>query len=155
MIKCSVCGVDKLIDQFPKNGKYKDGTTRYRTDCKECYNITRKLTKRKVVTKFLNNTKARTGEVKTYDLHDWKDAMVHFRGCCAYCGTKPSGKSKLTRDHVIPVTGGGPTTRENIVPACGRCNGSKSNHNIVDWFRKQKFFSEERLELIKRWTKLT
>lgn len=153
--ECSVCGVEKEITEFPKNGKDKDGNTRYRTDCKVCYNITRKLTKQKAVTKFLNNTKKRTGEEKTYDLHDWKDAMVHFRGCCAYCGVKQTRKIKLTRDHVIPVTQNGPTTRENIVPACSKCNSSKSNHSVFDWLRKQKFCTPERMELIKAWTKLT
>lgn len=153
--QCTVCGEEKYITDFPKNGKDKEGNTRHRTDCKECYNITRKLTKKKAVTKFLNNTKHRTGEEKTYDLHDWKDAMVHFRGCCAYCGIKQTRKVKLTRDHVIPVTLGGLTVRTNIIPACSKCNSSKSNFDVVDWFRRQKFFSPERLELIKQWIKLT
>jgi 5-methylcytosine-specific restriction endonuclease McrA len=153
--ECSVCGELKVITEYPKNGKDKEGNTRYRTDCKVCYNITRKLTKQKAVTKFLNNTKKRTGEVKTYDLHDWKDAMLHFKGCCAYCGVKQTRKIKLTRDHVVPVTQLGPTTRENIVPACAKCNSSKSNLNLVDWFTKKKFYTSERLELIKAWTNLT
>jgi 5-methylcytosine-specific restriction endonuclease McrA len=152
--ECHVCGVLKNIEEFPKNGKHKDGTTRYRPDCRECYNITRKLTKRKAVSKFLNNTKHRTGEVKTYDLHDWKDAMLHFRGCCSYCGVKQSRKIKLTRDHVVAVSKGGLTNRQMIVPACARCNSSKSDHDLETWFSKQKFFSEEQLELIKSWTSI-
>lgn len=152
---CSVCGVEKHYTEFPKNGKDKDGFTRYRTDCKVCYNISRKLTKNKAVTKFLNNTKHRTGEVKTYGLYDWKDAMIHFGGSCAYCGVKQTRKIKLTRDHVVPVTSQGPTSRHNIVPACSKCNSSKSNHEMVEWFKKQKFYSEGRLELILKWTTLT
>lgn len=155
--ECTVCGVVKPLTEFPKNGKDKDGNARYRNDCKECYNITRKLTKQKAVTKFLNNTKKRTGEVNTYDLHDWKDAMLHFKGCCAYCGVKQTRKIRLTRDHVIPVTdphGLGVTTRENIVPACSKCNSSKSNHPLVNWYKKQKFYSDERLELIIQWSKI-
>lgn len=154
-VECSVCGEMKPLSEFPKNGKHKDGTPRWRTDCKECYNISRKLTKRKVVTKFLNNTKKRTGEVNTYGAGDWKDVMIHFRGRCAYCGQKPGRRKKLTRDHVIPVTQGGKTTRENIVPACSRCNSSKSNHSVFDWFRRQAYYSDEQLELIQQWTKLT
>jgi 5-methylcytosine-specific restriction endonuclease McrA len=149
---CSVCGIEKEQSEFPKNGTFKDGSTRYRTDCKTCYNISRKLTKKKAVTKFLNNTKHRTGEVKTYDLHDWKDAMIHFKGCCSYCGAKQSRKLKLTRDHLVPVTKGGLTTRQNILPACARCNSSKSNHDLDVWYPKQKFYTPERMELIKRWT---
>lgn len=143
------------MQEFPKNGKDKDGATRWRNDCKECYNITRKLTKKKAITKFLNNTKHRTGEQNTYDLHDWKDAMLHFRGCCAYCGRKQSRRLKLTKDHVIPVSKGGLTNREGIVPACGRCNSSKSDNDWLEWFGKQAFYSAERMELIKQWTRLT
>lgn len=151
--ECSACGVEKELTEFPKNGKDKEGNVRHRTDCKTCYNITRKLTKQKAVTKFLNNTTRRTGERNTYDLHDWKDAMLHFKGCCAYCGVKQTRKIKLTRDHVIPVTQSGPTTRENIVPACSKCNSSKSNLDLVEWFKKKRFYSAEQLELIRAWTK--
>lgn len=48
---CKVCGLEKRLTEFPKNGKFKDGSTRYRADCKECYNISRKK-----LSKFLNNT---------------------------------------------------------------------------------------------------
>jgi 5-methylcytosine-specific restriction endonuclease McrA len=148
---CSVCGIEKQITEFPKNGTYKDGTTRYRTDCKVCYGITRKLTKKKAVTKFLNNTKHRTGEIKTYGLHDWKDVMIHFHGCCGYCGVRQSRKVKLTRDHVVPVTKGGLTVRNNIIGACSRCNSSKSNYDLEEWYPKQPFYSAERMQKINEW----
>lgn len=151
MRECSVCGVDKDITEFPKNGKDKLGNTRYRTDCKECYGISRKLTKRKAVTKFLNNTKHRTGEVDTYMLDDWRDAMLFFRGACAYCGTKQSRRLRLTRDHVVPVSDGGGTTRRNIVPGCRSCNSSKANKDMEAWFRSTKFFDKKRLEDVKEW----
>lgn len=148
---CTVCGVVKEIAEFPKNGKDKLGNTRYRTDCKECYNITRKLTKRKVVTKFLNNTKHRTGEEDTYTLQDWKEAMLHFRGSCSYCGRKQSRKLRLTKEHVVPVSANGPTVRKNIIPACGRCNSSKQDLPLSVWYPKQKYYSVDRLELIESW----
>lgn len=150
---CTVCGVLKSITEYPKNGKDKEGNTRYRTDCKECYNITRKLTKKKAVTKFLNNTKHRTGEMDTYNLQDWKDAMVHFRGSCAYCGAKQSRKIRLTRDHVVPVSKSGPTTRQNIVPACRKCNSSKQDHDLGAWLPKQRFYEEGRTALLEGWLK--
>lgn len=149
--ECSVCGVEKDITLFPKNGKDKLGNTRHRTDCKECYGISRKLTKRKSVTKFLNNTKYRTGEIDTYMLDDWRDAMLYFRGSCAYCGRKQSRRLKLTRDHVVPVSAGGMTTRQNIVPACNSCNSGKANKDMEEWFRTKEFFSAEKLALIVYW----
>lgn len=38
---CGNCGKQKPIEAFYKDGKYRDGTTRYRRDCKECYKATR------------------------------------------------------------------------------------------------------------------
>jgi 5-methylcytosine-specific restriction endonuclease McrA len=38
---------------------------------------------------------------------------------------------KLTQEHVIPVSRGGGTTAENIVPACGKCNSSKKDRGIL------------------------
>jgi 5-methylcytosine-specific restriction endonuclease McrA len=45
---------------------------------------------------------------------------------CAYCHTRLS-KRTVTRDHVIPQSKGGPTTPDNLVPACSRCNHLKAN----------------------------
>ena len=147
---CSVCGVPKPLTEFPKNGRDKEGATRYRADCKECYNISRKINKKKL-SKFLNNTKHRTGEDKVYSFEDWKEAMMFFRGCCCYCGRKQSRSVKLTKDHVIPVSKGGLTNRANIIPACTRCNSSKSDSDMEEWYMKQIFYNEGRMDKIRRW----
>lgn len=150
---CNVCGLEKPLSEFPKNGVDKDGNTRRRPDCTVCYNIKRKLDKRKH-NKFVNNTKHRTGEEDTYSLSDWKDALVHFVGSCAYCGHKQSRRIKLTKDHVVPVNGphgGGKTVKNNIVPACPWCNSSKGDSKLSDWYPKQKFYSVERMVRIRQW----
>ena len=147
---CKVCGLEKRLSEFPKNGKFKDGSTRYRADCKECYNISRKISKKKL-TKFLNNTKHRTGEEDGYSFKDWKDAVMYFRGKCSYCGRKQSRSVKLTRDHVVPVSKGGKTVRENIVPSCARCNSSKSDNDMEEWYSRQPFYSADRLARIYNW----
>ncbi|MGH7611832.1 MAG: HNH endonuclease [Candidatus Dormibacteria bacterium] len=47
---------------------------------------------------------------------------------CQYCGVQAAA-SELTIDHVVPVSrGGAPSTWENQVVACRRCNGRKANH---------------------------
>ena len=38
---CGTCGLLKPVSDFYKDGKYKDGRTRYRRDCKDCYKSTR------------------------------------------------------------------------------------------------------------------
>lgn len=45
---------------------------------------------------------------------------------CQYCNHKFS-KTDLTLDHVVPLSKGGKTNWENIVAACGPCNGAKGN----------------------------
>jgi len=47
------------------------------------------------------------------------------KGICYYCGVKVGSKN-LTMDHIIPLSRGGRSTKENIVPACKECNTKKS-----------------------------
>ena len=64
------------------------------------------------------------GSHATLTTGQWKAIKVAYGNKCAYCGK--SYKS-LQQDHVIPLSKGGATIAENIVPACGRCNSSKGN----------------------------
>ncbi len=150
MQRCRLCGLEKRLTEFPRNGRDKRGHTRYRAQCKICYNINRKLDKGKVK-KFVNNTKHRTGEVTDYTFVDWRDTLVHFEECCAYCGRQQSRRLKLTRDHVVPVSKGGLTTQANIIPACKRCNGSKGAKTLDEWYVHQQYYKEERGEEILKW----
>lgn len=53
---------------------------------------------------------------------------------CMYCGeTFP--ENLLTRDHVIPLSQGGPDTWSNCVTACAKCNHSKGNRTPENWGR--------------------
>ncbi len=49
---------------------------------------------------------------------------------CQYCGTKLNlgrGDGKVTIDHVLPRSRGGPNTWENTVAACEGCNTEKAD----------------------------
>jgi len=48
------------------------------------------------------------------------------KNTCQYCG-QPFERKDLNLDHVIPRDRGGPTTWENIVCSCIRCNTRKAN----------------------------
>lgn len=62
------------------------------------------------------------GLPSTLTADEWEEIKAQFRYQCAYCG----GTSELlVRDHVVPVRLEGGLTKENIVPACARCNKSK------------------------------
>jgi len=56
-------------------------------------------------------------------------------GGCAYCGATDRA---LQRDCVQPIARGGRYTLDNIVPACGPCNASKSNDEATSWMRRKK-----------------
>lgn len=145
---CSACKEVKDEEAFPKNGVDALGVIQRRADCNTCYKIRRKV---KSVAKFNNNTKHRTGEISTLTLRDWTEAMIFFKGACAYCATEQSRRLKLTKEHVVAVTRQGTTERRNIVPACTGCNSSKGDRDMETWFRACKFFSEQRLLRVKEW----
>ena len=63
----------------------------------------------------------------TLTADEWLATIGCFNNRCAYCLTK---SGSLEMDHMIPVSKGGGSTQENIVPACKKCNRRKSNKPI-------------------------
>lgn len=64
---------------------------------------------------------------------EWLALIEEYDGTCAYSGTQWASErclgrtDKLTIDHVIPLSRGGPNTINNIVPACQSCNSKKGD----------------------------
>lgn len=56
----------------------------------------------------------------TLTLVEWFSTLDYFDWMCAYC----QERSFQVLSHVLPLAEGG-TTRQNCVPACHRCRGSK------------------------------
>ncbi len=54
------------------------------------------------------------------------------KGICYYCNEKVGSKN-LTMDHIIPLSRGGKSIKENIVPACKECNNKKKYLLPVEW----------------------
>ena len=65
---------------------------------------------------------------------------------CAYCNDPAD-----TLDHVLPRSRGGLTVAENLVPACGRCNGAKSSTDWREWFAGQSWHCPVREGRIDGW----
>ncbi len=63
---------------------------------------------------------------------EWNEILVSFGHVCAYC--RRAGL-KLTQDHVVPISAGGPHAASNIVPACGRCNSRKGDRSVLSMLR--------------------
>lgn len=65
----------------------------------------------------------------------WEALKAAWAGC-AYCGCT---QSALQKDCVLPISRGGRYTLDNVVPACGSCNASKSNLEVTSWMRRKRY----------------
>lgn len=82
-----------------------------------------------------------------------KSMLKTFDYSCAYCGMtleehKKKYHEKLHNDHVDDE---GYNDLRNDVPACKGCNCSKHTEDMETWFRRQTFFSEDKLNKIIWW----
>jgi len=74
---------------------------------------------------------------------EWYYAIDYFHGCCAVCGRQLKNLDKTRRgsaDHWIPLSKGGGTTADNIVPLCSGedgCNNRKGNKDPEVWLAQQ------------------
>lgn len=172
---CSVCREIKQITEFPVMRANKDG---HASRCKPCdYEVHKKMYNKNPETLAKKKTYAKNYRIQyyktekgkmvniincqrrkarkqnaiyNYSQQDWDETLAFFNSECAYCGV--TGK-ELEQEHVIPLSDTGHYTRQNIIPACGRCNGSKHNYKMEEWYSKQPFFSAKRLNKIYKWTK--
>ena len=77
-----------------------------------------------------NRRRARlAGVLATLTVAQWEAILALHGGKCSYCGRS----GKLTQDHVVPLSKGGGTTAENIVPACVTCNAKKGARTPSEW----------------------
>ena len=100
-----------------------------------------------------NKEKVRQGNVViaenkksgSYSTKDWQHAIEYFDNECAYCG---SSDKKLNKEHIVPISKGGLSVPNNIIPACAQCNSSKWRHEMYEWYSKKEFFNNNRLKRI-------
>jgi 5-methylcytosine-specific restriction endonuclease McrA len=71
---------------------------------------------------------------------DLKDLEKLFNNRCAYCGISLR-KVERHLDHVKPLSRKGKHSIDNLVPACRRCNLTKKDALLIDWYPKQSFHS--------------
>lgn len=122
--RCKTCKKDKPEDEF----YHRKDRLNYR--CKSCSN---KLTARR---------RRGAGHITP---NNWTRIKIYWDYKCAYCGAdgkeinRNGDEIKLTKDRVIPGRRGGKYTPANVVPACGRCNGSKRGKRVDLWMKSQDF----------------
>lgn len=84
-----------------------------------------------------------TNSSYTLTLEEWESALSYWNDCCAVCGKQKSRDVAIAADHWIPLSKGGPTSANNIIPLCHTrpgassletsCNNTKSNKDPVEW----------------------
>lgn len=150
LFECKCCG--KMLPEFDFGRQSYTGTRT--SQCKNCMNIKRSVVRNKSKHgKFISKEKQRAMETPDYLLQDWQDAMIHFGGECPICGCKEgrAKASKFDRDHIIPVSKGGKTFRNNVMPCCRRDNRGRGNRDIFEWFRNQTTWTQAREDRIRAW----
>lgn len=93
-----------------------------------------------------------------YTSEEYESAVKFFDGC-AFCGTRDVKRM----DHLVPVKKHGDFIRNNVVPACQKCDDSKGQKDYHEWMRnsnspgslKSRGLNQEKIEqrikLIQKW----
>ena len=79
----------------------------------------------------------------------WLEMMEFFDWKCAYSGEKFN--NNRTIDHIVPLSKNGEHKAYNLVPMLKNLNSSKHTKDMLEWYKEQPFFSEERLNKIYEW----
>lgn len=78
---------------------------------------------------FKANAHARRGAPFTEEALEWLESLVD--PLCTYCGSPAD-----SIDHIIPVTKGGTSDRENLTPACRSCNSKKRTMSLAAFLKR-------------------
>ena len=68
----------------------------------------------------------------TLTKQEWETILEMAGRACIYCGSQ----GRLSQDHLIPISRGGPHTAENVVPACMPCNISKGAQAVGEFLKE-------------------
>lgn len=132
---CSAC--DSILPLSPEFF-YTDGNG-FRIYCKACYTQKKNQSRRA----------AENGVANDLSSKDWTIIRAKWLNggivTCAYCGDETPSPE---RDHIIPLSDGGDTVADNIVPACDRCNRLKGSDAVGEWYPESGYFNPQRWDKI-------
>lgn len=84
--------------------------------------------------------------------HDeWLSLLRRNNYACAYCDRK----TRLERDHVIPLSRGGRHAIANVLPCCRKCNMSKKDKLLSEWRITKNCPEKMRLHIVKEFDSLS
>jgi hypothetical protein len=94
-----------------------------------------------------------SGEMKwASSMRDFEKALEKGR-VCAYCGSK----KEISFDHIIPISRAGVDPRvvtllnstDNCICSCKKCNSSKSDKDVFEWYGSERIDNIPKLVLSK------
>ena len=144
------------IKQYREDNKEK--IKQYREDNKEYYKEYKKQyksTPQGQAVLFNSNARRRIKEDTQgngINKDQWLECMKFFNWKCAYSG-EPLNNKNRTIDHIKPLNKGGEHEVWNCVPMFANYNFSKNAKDMLEWYKEQEFYSEERLQKIYEWQK--
>lgn len=86
----------------------------------------------------------------TYTPEQWEECKNFFDNKCAYTGELLT-ELNINVEHIKPISTGGSSYIWNICPSINYANYSKNNNGLEEWYRRQPYFSEDRLHKIYEW----
>jgi len=158
---CSKCKQIKSLEFFSKHSYSKSG---YKSECKNCQAISRKIyndknkDKQLKYSQFSEERKVRKRKYNNAWNKENKDKRTLYMSK-RRASLKGNGVYKVTDleikklqesscfycglsggevDHVIPLSRGGTHSIGNLVGACRSCNSSKNNNLIMEWVIKKR-----------------
>lgn len=142
---CRACGFWKPLTDYYRDKRKPDGhlptckycqTLRYSThSTTETETLRRKDLEQSRQLTFNRNSMQHEGAKRrkylianagSFTREEWRDLCVKYKHRCLRCGKR----TKLTVDHVVPVSKGGSNRIENIQPLCLPCNLAKHTETI-------------------------
>lgn len=138
---------------------YRDVTRKYQSKKKDIIKKNQKIwwQSNKDIIKQYNYNRSHKNHRITNE--EWKACKEYFNNSCAYCGL-PAEKhyisyrvnikqTDLHKEHVIY---NGANDLSNCVPACRKCNSSKSNRQLENWYNENiPVYDAKKLDKIKQW----
>ncbi len=87
------------------------------------------------------------GDMKIQTLYDDEKQKLKKQSC-VYCGSTAS----LSLDHLVAKSKGGSDSGDNIVYSCKKCNSSKNDKDLIEWYLSKNTFPP--ILVLRRYLKL-
>ena len=168
---CKKCTINKTMTERDVNRVNELSKHYYRTREKTRENRRNNMRKRREEGKYKEWQQKNPDKIRGYnkkrEIHkkheiskeEWENCKNYFNYRCAYCELAVeehfkmwNGKPKQIDLHKEHVDHNGSNDLSNCIPSCQRCNSSKWENNLEEWYTsKNPDFTQERLNKIYKW----